>query len=56
MKDADSVSSHHAKPCGHMRREIELTALVFGRTALRLKISLWIIFHILPDIDYILSM
>ena len=30
-------------------------ALMFGETVLRLKISLWVIFHILPDIDYILS-
>ena len=27
MKDADSVVSHHPKPCGHMRLEIEVTAL-----------------------------
>lgn len=35
MKDVDSVFSHHPKPCGHMRLEIEVTApLVFGRTVL----------------------
>ena len=30
-------------------------ALVFRRTELRLKILLWVISHIMPDIEYILS-